>query len=406
MSPIPTELRLYSVWVVWTGLTGLLVAIDLDLFRENYGVLLQVLAMIWVVYAILSNLGRPEVVFLAIPVGGLVQIGRILSGAADLEALMDPFSRLTGTNVNPNSLGFLMVWSVVCSLFMWQAATRVKVFRRVLILAMIAASCFFVLASGSRKSAVALGVLLFVWSVFGRSGSMRKGGLLLSLFVGGAFLYVFLAIAPGLAESTSTGYRFRQLLEEGSGDVGEIIQHQRRFEMYANGLALFLDHPVFGVGLNNFGRYFYSGQMSHSDYMEPLATTGLVGFVLYQAFYVLLIRRAWNLLSAVRERNTRYRLKAILMGILAIMIIGLGSPHYTNVPVFLMLTAFSAYTWRLQRNLRRDVAGWSGRTRPVGRLESRSGAGRRASRSERSLQCKKAREHSAPGPDSPLLSDQ
>jgi O-antigen ligase len=122
--------------------------------------------------------------------------------------------------------------------------------------------------------------------------------------------------------------------------------------MYADGLEIFFEYPIFGVGLSNFGAYFRTGQYSHSDIMEPLATTGLFGFILYQSFYLLLIARVWRLLKCAGNDSTRYRLRMILLGVLTILVLGLGTPHYTSAPVFLLLTAFSVSTT--------EMDGWVG----------------------------------------------
>ena len=141
------------------------------------------------------------------------------------------------------------------------------------------------------------------------------------------------------------------MMEAGGGSIFQGFEHNVRHDMYVEGFKIFLQHPIFGVGLNNFGKYFYTGQYSHSDYMEPLATTGLVGFAFYQAFYVILFLRTRRLLKVVTDPGVRYKLKMILIGLGAIMVIGFGAPHYTSQAVFLLLLAFSVYTWNLQRQV-------------------------------------------------------
>ncbi len=348
LSPVPPELWLYSAWVVWTGLTGLLVAIDLDLFWAGYRVLLQMFVMVWVAYAIMSNLKNVDVVFLALMTGGLVQIVFVLGGATGLQYAIHPSQRELGTATNPNSLGFAMVWCTLCALSFWRVHGSWRVIRQALILTLVVAAIFVMLASGSRKSALAMGLLVFSWAVFGRATVKSIRNLYASVIIGGVLVFGFVSIAPDLMDSTVVGRRFQQSSGEGVGGIGEAFERDGRYDMYVDGLRIFLEHPVFGVGLNNFQRYFYSGQYSHSEYIEPLATTGLIGFALYQSFYILLLLRIRRLLGVVHDRVIRYRLKVILLGIMAIMVIGLGAPHYTNSPVFLLLTAFSVYTWNLR----------------------------------------------------------
>ncbi|WP_252010476.1 O-antigen ligase [Ferrimonas sp. SCSIO 43195] len=68
-------------------------------------------------------------------------------------------------------------------------------------------------------------------------------------------------------------------------------------------------HPVFGVGLDNFlaNYFFYSPHWDgkshavHSTWFQVLAEVGIVGLVLFVAFYVALLRRSRQLLQRVRE---------------------------------------------------------------------------------------------------------
>ena len=355
LRPVPPEILLLTACVLWAGITGPMVAVDLGMFWVGFRVSLQVVVMVWATYAISTVSRSANAVFLGLVAGALVQIVLVLSDAADLRAFMSVGDRTLGSMRNPNSLGFLMVWCVVCALVFWQGSRRGRMVRKALTLAVVPPAVFVLLASGSRKSALAMGLVLFGWATFGRGTTMNVGRVVGSVIVGGVVVIGFVTILPELAERTPVGRRFQQFADSGGGDIGQAIVRERRYDMYVAGLRIAVDHPIAGVGLNNFGKYFYSGQYSHSDFIEPLATTGLVGFVLYQSFYFLLISRILRLLRVVRDRKDRYRLRVYLMGIMAIMVIGLGAPHYTSSPVFLLLTAFSVSTWTLQRRLMQKV---------------------------------------------------
>lgn len=351
LTPLPPELRLYSAWVLWAGLTGAVVAVDLGRFWAGYRVLLQVFVMVWAAYAILRNMRGVDVVFLALLTGALVQVGFVASGTSvegGVGGLMSSPAQALGNTKNPNGLGFLMVWCVVSALVYWHGSRRSASYRKPMMLAVITVATVVLFASGSRKSALALGLVVLGWVVFARGTSRGARKIVSSIILGSIVIFGAVNFGPDLVERTPVGRRFNKFLQEGHGDVGEATRSNIRYRMYVDGLKIFADHPVSGVGLNNFGKYFYTGQYSHSDYIEPLATTGLVGFVLYQSFYFLLISRILRLLRMVRDRKERYRLRMFLLGIMAIMVIGLGAPHYTNQPVFLLLTAFSVSTWGLQ----------------------------------------------------------
>ena len=119
---------------------------------------------------------------------------------------------------------------------------------------------------------------------------------------------------------------------------------------------MFWSSPLVGVGWSQFRVKFWAGLYSHSDYMEPLATTGLVGFVLYQAFYFILLRRIWRLLSRAQIDEDVYRLKVMLIGLGAILLLGVGAPHFQSLNVYMLLVTFSCFTWRLMNSA---VPRWS-----------------------------------------------
>lgn len=56
--------------------------------------------------------------------------------------------------------------------------------------------------------------------------------------------------------------------------------------MYYYAIEIFKQHPVFGIGLGNFQKYFVIELVAHSEYIIQFCECGLVGFFLYILFYV------------------------------------------------------------------------------------------------------------------------
>ena len=349
--PAPPEILCYTAWVAWAGLTGVFVADNQIFFWEAYKVLLQMVVMVWIIYAILCNLPTVDVVFLAVIVGGIVQITTILSGITSAHSLMYSVDRVSGLTNNPNSLGFMMVWTILCALFFWHNFQHNKKFGRFLILGMLPAAIYVILASGSRKSAIALLLLIFSWISFYKMGSYRMGSYLKRAFMIGFIFLILLILTPLIMNYTPVGFRFANFLKQGQGNVVYSIQQQGRYLMYVDGIKFFLENPIFGVGLNNFKVHFFAGKYSHSDYIEPLATTGLLGFILYQSFYIIIIKRTIVLMRTISNQRILYKLKMIIIGVSIIMVLGFGAPHHTSQSVFILLTAFSGYTSGLKREI-------------------------------------------------------
>ena len=152
LSPLPPELWCYAAWVAWAGGTGFFVAENIPFFMAGMGKISQMLVMVWTAYAILRFSGGMWIVFLAIIVGGLLQIHAVLSSGFSLLQILDPAVRQTGMTQNANALGTSMVWMLVSLVALWPIAQKRQWIWRSAILALVPVTGFVVLASGSRKS--------------------------------------------------------------------------------------------------------------------------------------------------------------------------------------------------------------------------------------------------------------
>lgn len=355
LRPIPPELLFYSAWVLWVFTTGPLVAVDLEYFWAGGHVLAQMFVMVWIVYGILRiTRGGENAIFLGLILGAVVEIFPVVTGMQGMESLIEEprrAKRVMGLTHNPNCLGFLMVWATVATLVFWKSR-KMNIFWKALSFMLIGFCAYVLLATGSRKSSIAFVFVLWAWATFALPEGVGRGlrRIAIPVVLGAMTLWLFSTYGMKLAANTPVGVRWQRMMEAGGGSVFQGFEHNVRYDMYVEGFKIFLQHPIFGVGLNNFCAYFY-GYYSHSDYIEPLATTGLIGFILYQAFYVILLLRLRQLLKWATDSGMRYKLKMMLIGLGAILIIGFGVPHYTNQPVFLLLVAFSVYTSKLQRQV-------------------------------------------------------
>jgi O-antigen ligase len=348
--PPPPELLCYTTWVAWAIITGYAVAIDPYSFWNNSKVTFQIMVMVWIIYAILRTRKTVNVVLLAIVVGGLIQIAAVWLGQTDMAAAAEA-ERQMGLTDNPNSLGFRMIWCVLCGLMFWQVQGRWRILFRAGIFSLIPIAAFVILSTGSRKSFLALVFALLSWAVFASSTGNRMAAYLVRLFIAGILTGILVAVMPFVINNTVVGKRFEQFFNEGQGSIVAAAKTHRRYDMYGEAVELFLEHPLFGVGLDNFKLYSFYNASSHSDYMEPLANTGLIGFLLYQSFYGFLLFRSFALLRWSKDAKTIYRLKMIIISVLTIMVIGLGRSHYTSQIVFVLLTTFSVYTWEIRRSV-------------------------------------------------------
>jgi O-antigen ligase len=341
----PPELICYTLWVMWTGVTGYFIAQNLEIFWMDYWIVLQILVMIWTIYGLLRFKLTPQVVFFAGFVYTGVQVIAVLTGLSQVSDLTQVTDRITGLTNNPNGLGFLVVTGLGMTAYFWQARFLPNLLRKGAILGLIALGGYVTAISGSRKSLLLYGAFLVLWGVFilphGRGVQIFLTRLLVVAAIGATIVVTI----PLIMEGTAFGTRWNELTKGGQLDVGEGLRENVRYEMYTAGLQMFRNHPFAGVGLGQYKVLFATGAYSHSDIIEPLATTGGVGFLLYQSFYLILLVRLRKLYLATRDRGEQYRLKVMGLGMLVILLFGLGMPHICIQPVFIYLATLSAYTW-------------------------------------------------------------
>ncbi len=355
--PPPPEIVLYTAWVVWAGLTGLLIVVNQSMFLRALEISLQMVVMVWVIYAILQNQKSVDVIFLALVVGATVQIASVMMGVQNFNKFLSSSDRILGLTQNPNSLGFRMVWGTFGALFFWYLPGWKKILQWSAIPALAVAAGYLIISTGSRKSSLAFALLVVGWTLFcsnlkpSLSGYLKRS--VMVLFA----LLALVSIIPFVMQETTLGHRFEGFFQGGrqlgttGGEINlkKAAERNPRYGMYIEGFQLFSENPIFGIGLGNFSARSKYGKYSHSDMIESLACTGLIGFLLYQSFYVILVFRLIRLIRSTENLYSKYRLKLMLLGIVTVLFIGLGTPHYSSQPVFMILACISAYTWKLHR---------------------------------------------------------
>ncbi|CAM4318012.1 O-antigen ligase [Listeria booriae] len=110
-----------------------------------------------------------------------------------------------------------------------------------------------------------------------------------------------------------------ELLLERFGTVSE-DGGSGRFDIWTDGLAYFMDKPLFGIGSFNFQAYhsFAAGKaiFMHNSFLEILVETGIVGMMFYVTAIVTLV---WTLVKAALVDKEQWWLLIALIGYLSMM---------------------------------------------------------------------------------------
>jgi putative inorganic carbon (hco3(-)) transporter len=167
---------------------------------------------------------------------------------------------------DPNDLGMLFVACIPMAAYLSSRGGWMGL-RRLFWLAVTGVLVYGVYLTDSRGSLLALlGILgVYVWQ--------RRG-----LFVAGALGSMAVAVLLALPS------RFSEIdAEEASA--------QGRVESWYEGLQMFKEHPIFGVGPDMYTDY--NPLTAHNSFVLILAETGIIGFTLWLAFVIYCFRMMW-----------------------------------------------------------------------------------------------------------------
>src|SRR5690606_19279128 len=100
----------------------------------------------------------------------------------------------------------------------------------------------------------------------------------------------------------------------------------------------------YGIGLSQFPLYSSHHAMAHSEYMELLATTGLIGLILMMYFYYILIKKNLSIRKVIKDPNILYRLNLSNAIIVSILIFGLFRANFLDILTMIQLAFIAGYT--------------------------------------------------------------
>ena len=174
---------------------------------------------------------------------------------------------------------------------------------------------------GSRKYLIANTMIEGVWAwAIVREGwksgenNRRVMTLFLLILLAGVAYYTIHNVYLGSSS---------QLRMQNSNDMG----NQYRILFYKESLKIFLEHPIFGAGLNQF-KYLTTvarGNFAHSTYAEAIADFGFVGCVLY---FTPIFTASYRIISRALKSGNNYSAYLQLAFCISLLFIGIGQVFF------------------------------------------------------------------------------
>jgi len=250
------------------------------------------------------------------------------------------FSRVIGVVGNPNELGAYCVYAI--PLVFYQFESKKPVFLKMISIIIMGFLLFTIILSFSRGAFVSLMVVLVLLLL----RSFKKGTNKWTL----ALLIILVATLFSLAPQSYWARIQAVRIDAGSG----------RFYIWRDGIRMFLDHPLLGVGPKNFPIYYATsyGKMfrvgrpraAHNTYLEIAAEMGVIGLFLFLSLIWVVLRdlkRTKSKLNKDKFFQVGNIVEFLEMGFIGLMVWAVFGHFFSISKILFMTSGISVVLKRL-----------------------------------------------------------
>ncbi len=220
-------------------------------------------------------------------------------------------------DLNQNEFSNIALLGTFCALYLINCKNQYKSIVKLLLLGAVILIAYAGLLGGSRKFFVidlAMIMAFFMFCVLSKDTFKKRSTF--GWCIVGSFIFIFAVNYAIEYAMTQTIFGQRMIATGYYGDTERIYFYKRAW-------GYFLEHPVFGLGINGFA--YYEGKYTHSLYMEILSCTGIVGILLFFSTISSLFSRYIMRIRVLGEES-RKSVRLTLIYLLAIFINGFFTP--------------------------------------------------------------------------------
>jgi len=319
-------------WIVYTVLSLItaVFAINMQTALNGIGVYIRRLVLIMMIAYICEKEGSVKFAIRVLAVTAVACAASCLIMNVDVSKKLELES---GANISTNDIGSIMAFGCFAVLFAFGLKEHKGLIKTIIKIGYIVVAVSVIFLAGSRKSILAILILFaLIFLLCGRDFLKNISTLqfvLVLLLIVGAVIFVYYYLLPNV-ESTDMYQRVWGRKAEGTAESDE-----GRIELYRQALQEFGNHFICGLGFNNFS--VTHGNYTHSAYVEPLACSGIIGF-LYLAPYVMILVKQIKLIRLYRDNiEERIWQKELLAFYIAFLFVGIGIPYmYKDIPCIIL----------------------------------------------------------------------
>lgn len=349
---VSAEFFLYLAWIIW-GLTGFAVSRYPKVVTGTILTLSQILIMTFIVMGATYHRRALTLNLLAV-LAGVFIVGFHSFVTGEYSKPEDPGGRVAGIALNANAFGFLMVMGTIVLMYLWMIPHRHPWLWHIVLMVAMALAAAGTILSGSRAAILSMVVLYLCWGFFCYRADMFRRPKVLGAVVVAVLvcMAMFSSLYVGsLAEKRfGSAVKFMQAGGSGDGSVGT------RWQMYKDGWEIIQKNPIAGVGLENFIFNASQRYVAHSEYLEVISDTGIVGGIIYFSIFVVLWIRAGKIAKYTRD-ITQFRIARLVRAVLiVIMISNFSRWYFYDKLAWTIFACFIGYTTAVWSEIREQQA--------------------------------------------------
>lgn len=266
LEDLPNTLRFYFGFTLYALISGLFVSENTSFLISSVISFFSFSAICFCAWVIITNSGTTDWLFkIFILCGAVCALQLLLFGKPYDNGVIVV---TLGPNNNPNTLGLVFVFAIIAIVFLSEKTQKYFAVS----LAAIAVLFYCIILTGARKMFISAVLFVLFWLLYLALGKKQRRKRLkrwLKFFV--IIILVLLLIRKyGTNFLSSALYsRIELMRQEGLDSI--------RAKLYIDAFNIWKEHPVFGIGYNQYQLYSPYHLYSHSTYAETLACCGIIG---------------------------------------------------------------------------------------------------------------------------------
>jgi O-antigen ligase len=272
----------FAVFVAWAALTTFWSADPAESMGAVY-LWLQTLLLVYILWDLYRTRAALLAGLQAYVLGAYTAVFGAVLNYLGSNAFYSHMDRYSLGSTNPDGYGFIVALGIPIACYLAASAEMPKIFR-LLNYGYLPVAFLGIALSGTRTASVGAAVGL----LYGLATLTRLRLFIRVAVVGllAAALFVLLPVVQPLTSFQRLGTTATEVTEgDLSGRIGQ----------WEQGLRAFMDHPVLGVGTDQYRTVNTLSKVAHNSYLSVLVELGLIGFVLFATILWIVVGQARRL---------------------------------------------------------------------------------------------------------------